>query len=147
MSDCVIGRERGFRCLPVIPGTAWCAKHHPQMGAERRRVAREAALSRVPAPPPVDNEIERWLETLDYDSEKGCRRALKELSQLVGRQKIQPGRAREIRMAAQAALQSLYRATPATEPEPGGVTVTDYREPNGAIAKTNGHSAGEDAQC
>ena len=103
---CIIGQERGYKCLPVIPGTPWCAKHHPDRAAERSRQSREAALARVPEPPPVNDEIEKWLVSIDYDSPDACRKVLREVSQLVGLGKIFPQRAREIRLAAADALKS-----------------------------------------
>jgi hypothetical protein len=133
-SACVVGQERGFRCLPVIPGTAWCQKHHPDYGEERRRHAREAARARIVPPPPVDDELGRWLESLDFTTEAGCRNALVETARRVGKRLLPAGIGREIRLAAADALKSFAGTKTKASRSPVLVEVQRFGRAHGSEA-------------
>jgi hypothetical protein len=64
-SDCIIGQEHGISCLPVVPGSSWCANHHPDLSAERRAKAERAARASHTRRP--DPELKRWAESDAFD--------------------------------------------------------------------------------
>ena len=82
-SGCVVGQERGFRCLPVIPGSPWCAKHHPERGAENRQHARLAA--RASHARRQDPALEAWAATLASSNAETREQALREAAVLVAK--------------------------------------------------------------
>jgi len=82
-SGCVVGQERGFRCLPVIPGTPWCAKHHPERQAENRQHARMAA--RASHARRTDPALDAWAATLASSRAETREQALREAAVLVAK--------------------------------------------------------------
>jgi hypothetical protein len=51
---CIVGQERGQRCLPVVPGSPYCDNHNPDRRERRLEITRKAARrsheGRQPAP-------------------------------------------------------------------------------------------------
>jgi hypothetical protein len=126
-SDCLVGQERGFRCLPVLPGRPYCAKHDPDQLEARRAQARLAA--RASHVRRVTPEMETWAESLDFTTEEGRARSLTEVAQLVAKQAISPAEGNAIAALARAATTRVPKVTP---PAPLVVEVAKYDR--------NGHS-------
>jgi hypothetical protein len=74
----------------------------------------------------VDDELGRWLDGLDFTTETGCRSALVETAQRVGRRLLPAGIGREIRLAAADALKSFAGAKPKAPGSPVLVEVQRF---------------------
>jgi hypothetical protein len=64
-AGCIVGQERGFRCLSVVPGSPYCAKHHPDRKAENRENASIAARTSHARRP--DPALEAWVKSGAFD--------------------------------------------------------------------------------
>jgi hypothetical protein len=82
--SCVVGLERGFRCLPTLPGTDYCAKHHPDLAARRAEQASEAARQSHALFRP-SSEMEAWADTIDFSTKESRERCLAEAAQLIAK--------------------------------------------------------------
>jgi hypothetical protein len=82
-SGCVVGRERGFRCLPVVPGSIYCANHDPDRKDRRRQITTRAAQQSHAQR--VDPAVILWADTLDLTTDETRARGLTEVAQLVAK--------------------------------------------------------------
>jgi hypothetical protein len=130
VTDCIVGQERGFRCLPVIPNTSWCAKHHPDRKADNVATAKRAA--RASHARRVDPEIEAWAASLDLSTDEPRRRVLTEAARYVAVGKLSAAQA--------AAIAALVRAAgkgaPPSPTKPRSIIVES--------ALTNGRARGSE---
>jgi hypothetical protein len=98
---CIVGQERGFRCLPNVPGRPFCAKHDPERKAdnvETAKLAARASHSRRPDP-----ELEAWAGTLDFATDESRRRTLEEAARHVAMGRLSAAQAGAIAALARAA--------------------------------------------
>jgi hypothetical protein len=109
VTGCLTGQERGFQCLPVIPGSLYCANHDPARSGARRQKAQRAARSRVvqarsrPDPNPA---LETWLTSgaFDWTKRKSAYACLAQVAVHVARGTITPSQANAIAALARSRL-------------------------------------------
>lgn len=112
-SECVVGREQGIRCLPVVPGSIYCDNHHPDRRERRREITRRAAQASHARRP--DPEVMAWADTLDFTADEARARGLTEVAQLVAREGLTPAQGNAIAALARAAAPQ-QRVAPKAKP-------------------------------
>jgi hypothetical protein len=131
-SDCLIGRDRGLRCLPVIPGTPWCAKHHPERAGQRSAQGREAALTRTRPPSGFGPE---W-EDPDFKTTE-ARIAFREaVAGARGRKQLDDKASATLLAACDGAMKDEHAARPAKGDAPQAPLIVEIQKfgPNGVEA-------------
>lgn len=113
-AGCIVGQERGFRCLPVIPNTPWCAKHHPDRKAANRDAAKLAA--RASHARRRDPELEAWAAGLDLSTGESRGRVLTEAAQRVATGQLAAAQASAIAALVRAAAGKPGTSSPPTAP-------------------------------
>jgi hypothetical protein len=128
---CVVGLAQGFRCLPVLPGTEHCAKHHPDRAAQRSEQAAEAAKASHATWRP-DPELEAWADAINWDDEAAIHTFLRETAVLVAKKALSPQQGQVMARLAEERLKG-FQKTPAA-PQNLLVEVQRFDRPNGAEA-------------
>jgi hypothetical protein len=127
VQHCIIGQERGIRCLPVVPGSLYCDNHHPDRKDRRRennRLAARASHIRRVTP-----EMEAWADSLDLTTDEGRAQSLTDVARLVAKEGLTPAQGNAIAALARAA--GIKATKPSTEPKSIVVEVAKYGQ-NGA---------------
>jgi hypothetical protein len=117
VSDCIVGAERGFRCLPVVPGSVYCQKHHPDKRAENREAARLAARASHARRP--DPEFEEWAASLvetDWSNETVYLQRLGEAMGHVATGRLSAAQGNALAALARAARMKPVKASPPAAP-------------------------------
>lgn len=117
---CIVGLERGLRCLPVVPGSLYCDNHSPDRRERRREITRLAArASHAHRPDPA---LEAWADTFAWEDEAGVRQSLREAAALVAKGDLSPAQGNTI-----AALAREWRARPAKPAQGKGPLVVEVQ--------------------
>lgn len=111
---CIVGQERGFRCLPPVPGRPFCAKHDPERKADNVAAARRAALASHARR--VDPELVAWSAGLDLSTDDSRRRVLTEAAMHVATGKLSAAQAGAIAALVRAAAGKPGATPPTTRP-------------------------------
>lgn len=111
---CVEGFARSLRCFPVIPGTEYCAKHHPDRAARRSEQAAEAAKASHATWRP-DPELEAWADAINWDDEAAIHTFLRETAVLVAKKALTPQQGQVMARLAEERLKGFQKA-PAQAP-------------------------------
>lgn len=120
---CIVGQERGLRCLPVIPGRPYCAKHDPERKQENRKAARLAARASHARRP--DPEFEAWAASLVETNWTDEAIALQRLGEAMGH--VATGRLTAAQGNAIAALARAARMKPAKAAPPAQPLVVEVQ--------------------
>jgi hypothetical protein len=129
---CVVGQAQGFRCLPVLAGTEYCAKHHPDRAARRSEQAAEAAKASHATWRP-DPELESWADAINWDDEAAIHTFLRETAVLVAKRALTPQQGQVMARLAEERLKGFQKA-PALAPNLL-VEVARFDPPPGAGAR------------
>ena len=106
---CVVGQARGLRCLPVVPGTEHCAKHHPDLASQRSEQAAEAAKASHATWRP-DPELEAWADAITWDDEDSVYAFLRETAVLVAKKGLTPQQGQVMARLAEERLKAFQKA-------------------------------------
>lgn len=113
-SACLVGQERGIRCLPVVPGSLYCDNHHPDRKARRLEITRLAA--RASHARRTDPEMEAWADKLDWTTDEQRTQALRDVAVLVAKGGLTPAQGNAIAALARAAAAKPPKTPPAKAP-------------------------------
>lgn len=129
------GERPGMRCMPNLPGKAWCWSHDPspEAAAERTERARSAALARPRKGAVVGALALEWAATLKWQSLDDVKASLGELAELTARRGIDRRDGELIRKCAE----TWVRADQQSRLRPGEqeapiVEITRYSDPEPA---------------
>src|SRR5262245_45459640 len=126
LGACIVGQERGLRCLPVVPGSPYCHNHHPDR--REQQSAQNSIASKTSHAIRTDPELEAWADNLDFSPEK-LKQTLQEVAQFVAKGALTAAQGNAI--AALARVATVERsAKPA--PTPVEVVVQRFGPPNGS---------------
>ena len=130
---CVVGLERGLKCLPVVPNTEYCDRHHPDRAVQRTERASQAARASHATWRP-DPEIETWADNITWDTEEEVHRFLHETAVFVAKKAITPAQGQVMARLAEERLKGFQKA-PAQAPS-YQVVVGDYSRPTPEASET-----------